>query len=282
MLDIQTIEATPAAMNFITVFVVFFGACIGSYLNVCIYRIPREESTIKPRSHCPHCGNLIAWHDNIPLLSWLALRAKCRRCGGRISPRYILVEVLVAALFLLVWMQYGLTLKTPVYWLMMAGLVLGTFVDLEHMIIPDRVSLGGLAAGLILSPLIPSLHGHSSWLPALVASAGGAALGGGLLYGVGVLGKMAFKKDAMGLGDVKLLAGLGAFLGWKAVLFIVMVSSFIGAFVGIGFIIAKKHEWQSRIPYGPYIALAAMIWILWGPQVLNWYVALLSGGAAMP
>ncbi|MGD9875002.1 MAG: A24 family peptidase [Kiritimatiellia bacterium] len=272
----------PAAMNFIAVFVVFFGACVGSYLNVCIYRIPREESTIKPRSHCPHCGKLIAWYDNIPLLSWMALRAKCRNCKGKISSRYILVEALVAVLFFLVWMQYGLSPKTPVYWLMMGGLVLGTFVDFEHMIIPDRVSLGGLAAGLILSPLIPSLHGKSFWLDALMASAIGAALGGGLLYGVGVLGKMAFKKDAMGLGDVKLLAGLGAFLGWRAVLFIIMVSSFIGAFVGMGFIIAKKHEWQSRIPYGPYIALAAMIWILWGPQMWNWYLTMLSGGAAMP
>jgi leader peptidase (prepilin peptidase) / N-methyltransferase len=253
------------------------GTCMGSFLNVCIYRIPREESVVKPRSHCPHCGKLIPWYLNIPVFSYLALRARCRFCGGRISPRYFLVEMLTGTLFLLVWLHYGLDVRTPVYWLIIFGLILGTFVDFEHMIIPDRVSLGGIVLGLVLSPLIPSLHGETNWLRALMWAGVGLAAGSGILWIVGVIGKLIFRKEAMGMGDVKLLGALGAFLGWQAVLFIVMVSSLIGSIVGIGLIVSRKQEWQSRIPYGPYISMAAVIWILWGAGWWNIYVAWLSG-----
>lgn len=253
--------------------VFFFGACVGSFLNVCIYRIPREESVVTPRSHCPHCDTMIAWYDNIPLLSYLSLGARCRHCHKIISPRYFLVEALTAALFLLVWLKYGFDARTPVYWLIMGGLVLGTFVDFDHMIIPDRVTIGGIIAGLILSPLIPSLHGEATALGGFVAALVGFAAGGGILWLVGVFGKMIFRKDAMGFGDVKLLGGLGALLGWRAVLFIIMVSSILGSAVGIGLILARRKEWQSRVPYGPYLALAAVIWIVWGSQ---WWGPFLS------
>jgi len=229
-------------------FIVFvFGACVGSFLNVCIYRIPREESVVAPRSHCPSCGKMIKWYHNVPILSYLLLRGRCRYCGERITPRYFIVEALVGTLFMLVWFEYGFSVLTPVYWMVVSGLVLGTFVDFEHMIIPDRVTIGGIIAGLILSPIIPQLHGEVTWLGGLIESVKGLVAGAGILWGVGILGKMVFKKDAMGFGDVKLLGGLGALLGWGAVLFIIMVSSIMGSLVGIGLIAATKGEWQSRV-----------------------------------
>lgn len=257
-----------------TVFVVLFGAVIGSFLNVCIYRIPREESIVRPRSRCPRCGAAIAWYDNIPILSWLLLRGRCRRCAGRISPRYLLVETLTALLFVAVWLRYGWDLRTVIYWLFVAGLILGTFVDLDHLIIPDRVTLGGMAAGLALSAAAPALHGAVSWLDGLSRSVLGMAVGLGSLWLVAELGRRAFKKEAMGLGDVKLLGAIGAFLGWRAVLFCLVISSLTGSVVGLYLIFRLGREWQSRIPYGPYLALAAVLWILggdgWWGAYMNW------------
>ena len=271
------IDMMPVTEAYFTLLAFFFGACIGSFLNVCIYRIPLDQSVVTPRSHCPHCGKSIAWYDNIPLVSYFALRAKCRQCGGPISPRYALVELLTAFLFLLVWLKYGLSFQTPVYWLMVSGLILGTFVDFEHMIIPDRVSLGGMVAGVILSALIPALHDAATVRDSLIASALGLALGSGSLWLVAVVGKWVFKKDAMGLGDVKLLGGIGAFLGWQAVLFTILMSSFFGSMVGVALIVSGKREWQSRIPYGPYLALAAVVWVLigktWWQAYINWLMA---------
>lgn len=276
----------PAWQLYAGALVFCFGACMGSFLNVCIHRIPREQSVVRPRSHCPTCGNLIAWHDNIPLLSYLALGARCRHCSTRISPRYFLVETLVAVLFVLVWLKFGpdnaprplglapiasLSLVV-VYWLAVFGLTLGTFVDFEHMIIPDRVTIGGMASGLLLSALVPALHHQNRFYGGIGAAGVGLVVGFGLLWTVALLGKLVFKKDAMGFGDVKLMGAIGAYLGWIAVLFTVMVSSFAGALVGIALVATGKREMQSRIPYGPYIALAALVWILWGPTLWNAYL----------
>ena len=150
---------SPAFFYGYLTFVVFlFGACWGSFLNVCIWRIPREESVVHPRSHCPKCNNLIAWYDNLPLISFLVLNARCRHCSTKISARYFVVELLTAVLFTFVWLKYGITLLTPIYWLLVFGLVLGSFVDCDHLIIPDRVTFGAWIAGLVLSPLVPALH----------------------------------------------------------------------------------------------------------------------------
>lgn len=278
------------ALNaFFTLLSLLWGACIGSFLNVCIYRIPNDLSVVAPRSYCPHCRHKIAWYHNIPLFSYVALRARCAYCGARIPPRYVLVELLVAVLFALVWMKFvvireprlwGMApfyspLLIPVYWLVVSGLVLGTFVDFEHLIIPDRVTLGGIAAGIILSAAIPELHEKATTVEGLTAAVVGAAVGWGLLWAVAILGKAVFKKDAMGFGDVKLMGAIGAFFGWRAVLFTIMGSSLAGSIVGVILVISGRKDLQSRIPYGPYISLAALVWLLWGPAIWNMYVGLL-------
>ena len=256
---------------YLTVIIFVFGACWGSFLNVCVYRIPLDKSVVTPRSHCPGCGRVIAWYDNIPIWSFLALRARCRHCRVKISPRYVLIELLTAILFTWIWLGYGYDWRTPVYWLVAACLIMGTFIDFEHMIIPDRVTIGGMIAGLILSPLLPSLHGADTAWEGLKAAAIGMATGYGILKIIAVLGKRMFKKDAMGMGDVKLMGGLGALLGWQAVFFVIFVSTLVGSVVGIGLIVARHKEWQSRLPYGPYISLAAIVWILGGDRIWRAY-----------
>lgn len=300
-LTVLALAATP--------FVALFGACIGSFLNVCIYRIPNGISVVHPRSRCGACGQGIAWYDNIPLLSWLILRGRCRHCHAPFSFRYLLVEGLTAVLFLVVWLQYvsaGLQPETaalwqpealsihpptggglfhlvplntfwlvPVYWLAIFGLLLGTFVDFDHYILPDRVTIGGMILGLALSPLVPLLHQtHSPWT-ALMRAGIGCAVGFGTLWLIATLGSLAFRKEAMGFGDVKLMGAVGAFFGWKAVLFTVIASSLFGSLAGVALILAGKRQLQGRIPYGPFIAAAALIWIFWGPVLFHLYERLL-------
>ena len=271
-------ELPPGLDLYFTLLIFLGGACVGSFLNVCIHRIPRDESVIHPRSRCPSCRNMIAWYDNIPILSYLLLRGRCRHCGTTISPRYALVEALTAVLFLGIWWIHGATVVTPLYLLVVSGLILATFVDFEHMIIPDRVSIGGMVAGLVLSAAFPVLHHVEGHLDGLLLSLIGLITGGGSLWLVAVLGKMMFKKDAMGLGDVKLLGAIGAFMGWQSVLFTIMISSLVGSVVGLTFIVSGRGEWQSRIPYGPYIALAAVVWMLWGAEWWEAYIHWMSGG----
>ncbi len=271
----------------LTVLSFCWGACIGSFLNVCIYRIPREESVIHPGSHCPACNAPIRWYQNIPILAWVLLRGRCARCSARISPRYLAVEALTALLFLLAWLKFDITpgsralglapvtslFLVPIFWLVIMGLVLGTFIDFAHMILPDRVTIGGMCAGVLLSVLVPQLHGQSDWLAGLIRSLIGLAVGFGSLWTVAVLGEFLFKKEAMGFGDVKLMGAIGAFFGWQAILFTVMLASLAGTVVGLGLIAAKRKEMQSRIPFGPYLSLGALLWMYWGP---TWWEAYLQ------
>lgn len=268
-----------------------WGACIGSFLNVCIYRIPRDESLIAPGSHCPACDKPIHWYHNIPIFAWIALRARCAYCKAPISPRYVGVETLTAILFVLISFKFALNTDAPrllgmapidnfaivpIYWLVIMGLILGTFVDFEHMIIPDRVTIGGMICGVLLSTLVPELHDESTWLDGLIQSGIGLAVGFGSLWAVGVLGEFAFKKEAMGFGDVKLMGAIGAFFGWEAILFTVIIASFAGTLVGVGLILARKKEMQSRIPFGPYLSLAALLWMLWGPIWWDAYIRFIT------
>ncbi len=268
---------SPFWALYLTLLAFFFGACVGSFLNVCIHRIPHGESVVHPRSHCPRCNYMIPWFRNIPLVSWVSLGGKCANCKAPISPRYFLVELLTALLFLAVWNQHGTSIITPIYWLVISGLVMGTFIDLEHMILPDRVTIGGMILGPILSAAFPILQGRDTALDGLIASAIGLAAGWGTLYAVSVFGRLAFKKEAMGFGDVKLMGAIGAFFGWPAVYFTIMVSAFVGTLVGVVLIIRKSREWQSRIPYGPYLALAVLLWMLGGHTWWQMYIRWLTG-----
>ncbi len=249
----------------IRVFFFIAGALIGSFLNVCIVRLPLEKSVVRPGSHCVKCNKPIRWYDNIPILSYLILLGKCRDCGAKFSIRYLLIELLTASTFLGLYLYYGLSWILLPYLLMFSGFIVATFVDFEHRIIPDEVSLGGLIVGFIISPFIPQMHSTHSWLWSLGQSALGILVGGGSIYLMGLMGEWIFKKEAMGGGDVKLLAMVGAFLGWKYALLTFFLAPFFGAIVGI---IEKIRTKDSTIAYGPYLVLGAIVSLFWGDKII--------------
>lgn len=234
---------------------------------MCIYRLPRGESLVFPGSHCVHCNHKIHWFDNIPFFSYLALRGRCRFCRRPISPRYFLVELLTALLWLTLFATFGLMPKFFLLGLLGSALIVSTFIDFEFQIIPDAITISGIFAGLIAVFLFPSILNAAARQTALLNSFLGVIAGGGSIYLTGVLGKMAFRKDAMGGGDIKLMAMIGAFLGWKLALLIFFIAPFFGAFVGI---ILKVRYKIDVIPYGPYLSLAAIVAIFWGGKILNY------------
>ena len=345
-----------------------FGSIVGSFLNVCIYRLPLGLSVVSPPSHCPHCKYSIPWFLNVPLLTWVSLGGKCKNCQAPISPRYFLVELLTGVAFLGCWLAFGgptatlhsaaLALVNSIF---LAGLIAATFIDFEHFIIPDEITLGGMGVGLACSTLLPALHGETLITGGMKQSILGLVVGAGVIYAILRAGKLLFgrqrlalphetliifsetcihlpdkdipyedlfyrdsdviaveartvelvdrcyknvlvrltpkllrigddefnpesvphleatsaeivlPREAMGLGDVKFMAAIGAFLGWQATLFSLMVSSIIGSVVGVVLIVAGKRAWSSRLPYGPYIAVAAAIWVFWGRQLWRVY-----------
>jgi leader peptidase (prepilin peptidase)/N-methyltransferase len=354
--------------QFWTVCFFALGCVVGSFLNVCIYRMPRDESIVHPPSHCPHCAYSIPWYLNIPLVTWLWLRGQCANCKKEISMRYFLVEALTGVVFALCWLFFGhgFPAVALVQCVLIAGLIAATFIDFEHFIIPDEITLGGMVAGFILAFFVPASHLTFPALarcrtpgPAMRDSVLGMVVGAGVVYGILRLGKLLFgryklvltpgtrilftetalklpdgempyeelfyrpgdairieaeqielidrcykketlrlqpkqlrigkdifdpekvlhleavadhvilPREAMGLGDVKFMAAIGAFLGWPAVLFSLAVSSLIGSVVGLTLIILRKREWSARMPYGPYIAVAAVIWIFGGYKWLK-------------
>lgn len=241
-----------------------FGAVVGSFLNVVIHRLPRGESLAFPASHCPRCGARIRPRHNVPVVGYLLLRGRCRDCRGRISFRYPLVEALTAALAGGLWLRFGLAPEFAVHFTLAAGLVAVTFIDLDHMIIPDSLSLGGVAAGLLASFLTPL-----GWKASLL----GAVAGGGSLLAVYAAYYAVTRREGLGLGDVKLLAAIGAFLGWQAVLFTIFTASVVGAVVGgasVGF------KLRQAVPFGAFLSFGAMLYVFWGPSLIEWYLGALS------
>lgn len=272
-----------------------FGACIASFLNVCIWRLPREESVVRPASHCPNCNAPIRWYQNIPVLSYIALGGKCANCRKPISMRYAVVELLGGALFAMAYLQWAMpamlgsepamALK-PVMslsavfasWVVISGLILGSFIDLDHFYLPDRVTIGGMLLGVPASVLIPELQLERTWLDALCWSVAGLAFGFFFLWGMGWLFSKLFKKDALGFGDVKLMGAVGAFFGPTAVLFALIVSSIVGSVVGIALIVRGKAKLGgfTAVPYGPFIAVATLVWMFWGPQLVSVYIRMFA------
>ncbi|MBC8018963.1 MAG: prepilin peptidase [Verrucomicrobia bacterium] len=241
-----------------------FGAVVGSFLNVCICRMPKGESVVSPPSHCPRCDYRIRWYDNIPLFSYLLLRGKCRGCGTHISLQYPLVELLNGLLTLALFLKFGPTLSFLALFLFCSALVVITFIDLEHQIIPDEISLSGIVIGFVFSFFLP----WHSCLNSLL----GILLGGGSLLLVAYAYQWMTGKEGMGGGDIKLLAMMGAFLGWKSIPFIIFSSSLVGSVVGITIMLVQKKDSKLAIPFGPYLAFGAVLYIFYGRQLIHWYL----------
>ncbi len=369
--EVAQLVDTLAGYHFLfAAFAVVLGAVVGSFLNVCIYRMPLDLSVNEPRrSFCPACKKQIAWQHNLPLFSWLFLRARCANCGSRIAFRYFGVELLTAALFLAVWLVFPWPIAVA-FWVFVSLLIVATFIDFEHFIIPDEITLGGVGAGILASLIVPELMQTDMRLAALVRSALAALLGYGLLWLVLEGGKLAFGKkrirldaptpftwtrtgedadfvvgeekglwsdhfarendrlilqcdsatidarpvnattlqfhynrvnfdgeelaldtvanisgvvrelqiprEAMGRGDLKFLAAIGAFLGWRGVLFSVFGGSLLGSLVGLLTFVIGKRVWSAKLPFGPYLAFGALVWMFCGETLLGWYLALLS------
>lgn len=248
------------------IIIFMFGSIVGSFLNVCIYRLPKGRSVLFPRSHCPNCTAAIRWYDSIPILSYIFLGGKARCCKVKISFRYFMVEILTASAFLILFSAFGLKPKFFTYAVMVSGLIVATFVDFEIQEIPDEVSMGGLAIGLILAAAFPSVLNATTKLDGFLNSIFGALAGGGMIYAMGMLGEFAFKKEAMGGGDVKLLAMIGAFIGWKLTVLTFFLAPVFGSVVGITL---KIRHGKDVIPYGPYLSLAAVCSIFFGEKILN-------------
>ncbi|CAN5558111.1 hypothetical protein BH18VER1_BH18VER1_04070 [soil metagenome] len=352
------------------VFAFVLGAVVGSFLNVCIYRLPLDLSVNEPRrSFCPACKKQLTWTENIPLLSWLFLQGRCANCSSRIAFRYFAVELLSALLFLAVWLHFPWDVAVA-YWVLVSLLIVATFIDFEHFIIPDEITLGGTAAGVVACLIVPALMLTDNRLTALGMAIFSAALGYGLLWVVLEGGKLVFGKkkirldeptpftwtrkgedadfvvgderglwsdhfaresdqllllcddaaidernfarptlrfhynrvavgdeelqldaiqtirgvvrelqiprEAMGRGDLKFLAAIGAFLGWRAVLFSVFAGSLLGSFVGIVTMLIGKRVWSAKLPFGPYLAAGALGWMFFGEPLVRWYTGLLN------
>ncbi len=256
------------------------GLCVGSFLNVCIYRLPLGLSIVRPGSRCPGCGTFIRWFDNIPVLSYLLLRGRCRTCAAPIRFRYPGVELLTGLLFAAVLARFGPVVPLGAvvfYWVFTALLVAITFIDLEHMIIPDELSVFGLLAGILLNLLYPALlHGSTWWMSASYAVCSAAVMAS-LLYLTGAAGSWVFKKEALGMGDVKLIAMIAATLGLQQGLLALLFSALSGSAVSLVLVSLGRAGMKDPVPYGPFLALGAWGALLWGEAFFHWYGALLQG-----
>ncbi len=243
---------------------IIFGAIIGSFLNVCILRLPKEESIITPGSHCPHCQSPIKFYDNIPLVSYLLLNGRCRHCKKSISVQYPLVEGITALSSLILFVKFGPTLSYLFYFSFVSALIVITLIDLYHQIIPDIISLPGIGVGILASLVIPQVT--------LLNSLIGVLLGGGSLFLIATLYQRLFKREGMGGGDVKLLAMIGAFLGWKAVMLTILLGSLIGSIAGMTIMISKGKNFKYAIPFGPFLSLGAVISLFYQNEIIFWYL----------
>ncbi len=270
----------PGAEIFTYILSFIFGTVIGSFLNVCIYRLPKEESIVYPGSHCTSCNEPISFYNNIPILSYLFLMGKCSKCNSKISLRYPLVEILTGLLFLATVWSFGLSIETLFYLIFISALIPITFIDLEHMIIPNVITYPGIIVGILYNALktdwnyglelinnfslgMQSFFSLLSEVP-ILDSIFGVILGGGILLLIAYVYEAVKKRQGMGMGDVKLLAMIGAFFGWEGVLFVIFLGSILGSVIGISVIIAKRGDLKYALPFGPFLSIAAVIFIFTG------------------
>ena len=257
------------------------GAVFGSFLNVCIHRMPRGESPIFPASCCPRCGAPIRWWQNVPILSWLVLRGRCASCRGAISPRYPFVETLNALLWLSLWLKFGPSAETLVFLPFLSGLVVLFFTDLDEQLLPDRVTYPLAAAGLALAAwngrldLAPGPLGDGTVTGRLLSAAAGAALGAGVFVVLMVAWKALFVREAMGWGDPKLMLGIGAFTGLPGVVLTILLASLAGTLVNLPLLLAGRRRMTSEVPFGCYLAPVALFVVFFGNEMARWYLSLL-------
>ncbi len=245
----------------------WFGAIVGSFLNVCIHRLPRRESIVWPGSRCPSCGGAIAWYDNIPVASYLILAGRCRHCGDSISWRYPAVEAANAAGYAAILWWFGLSWEAAVYAVLYSALLVVTAIDLVHYIIPNVITLPGIVLGLVSSATV---------LPVGLVNAGlGVLVGGGILWVLAWLSPYVFGKEGMGGGDIKLLAMIGAFLGWKPTLLTIMIGALAGSVVGLALIGFKFMRRDQYLPFGPFLALGALLALFFHQDLIGWYLGLI-------
>jgi leader peptidase (prepilin peptidase) / N-methyltransferase len=243
---------------------VLLGLAVGSFLNVCIHRIPRRKSLVRPGSRCPGCGYELRWFDNIPVISYLLLLGRCRKCRARISIRYPLVELATMALFVVHGMVFGWAPLLVPRLLFACMLVVLFAIDLEHQLLPNVITLPGIVVGLIASAVLP---------PGFVDALIGTLIGGGVLWLIAEAYYRFSGHEGMGGGDIKMLAMIGAFLGWKLVIITLVLSSFAGSIIGLSVIVVKRRGLKYALPYGTFLALGALVASLFGDQIVNWYVS---------
>ena len=276
---LTAVKAVVACWSFV------FGATIASFLNVVIWRAPRGESIVRPSSHCPKCGSPIKWYHNIPIVSWLALRGKCASCAEPISPRYPLVEFLGGALFLAAFFRYSYA--APAAWIWISLMIAGSFIDFDHYLLPDFVTVGGMVYGVALSLASCALVGlgvvrpESVWfVPSPAMSLLGLASGAGVLWLLGFVGSKIVKREAMGMGDVLLLGAIGAMFGPVAALFSLVASSIVGSVAGlVSIAVSKSKRVRYRmIPFGPYLCIGCVAWMFAGDELVAAYLRMLGLG----
>lgn len=247
---------------FVAVFV--FGAVIGSFLNVCIFRLPESNSIVKPPSQCPHCHHSIRFYDNIPIISYLFLKGKCRDCDEKISWRYPLVEFITAIFAMLLFAKFNFSLDFLVFFFFTAVLIVITFIDLDHQIIPDVLTLPGIPIFFLLAVFVVKVP----WMDAVI----GLFAGGGVLLAIAFGYELITKREGMGGGDIKLLGMIGGFLGWKSLIFILLFSSLLGAIIGIGVMIIQKQDMKYAVPFGPFLSAAAVAYVFFGDIFMQFLI----------
>ena len=250
----------------LTAFAAAFGAVAGSFLNVCIYRLPLGKSVVWPASACPHCGRLLSWYENIPIVSWAVLRGRCRTCGAPIGVRYPIIEGMTAAMFGFAFWYYGPSALLASRLVFGCALMVLFAIDLEHHLLPNAITLPGIAVGFVFS-----FFTEPGWMSSLI----GVLLGGGVLLGVAEVYYRIRHEEGLGMGDVKMLAMVGAFIGWKLTLLTLMMASFSGTIIGLILIITKRGGLKYALPFGTFLALGAAAAATAGPAILDWYLGLL-------